>query len=282
MIENLRRGDRGDGAAGGGVERQLSSTGPGVFPARLPVVLWNPDLPGVVTLPSGRTVRGHGRRRPRPDGAAPDFALHLDAHAPPPAPWPTRWVAWPDFRLPRDRADARAAFTDALARSASERVEISCSGGRGRTGTALACLAILDGVPPHEAVPWARAHFDPKAVETSDNGGADATWSTSMRRHPPPEQPLLLAPTAARSHLRRCLCAMRRTCVGAWDLRRVRGGDRHECAMSAVPAASTAHSDRSPPTVRTATASSTGPGALGGAHTGKELMFELAEWRCAA
>ena len=40
-------------------------------------------------------------------------------------------------------------------------------GGRGRTGTALACLAILDGVPPYaQAVAFVREHYDPKAVET--------------------------------------------------------------------------------------------------------------------
>jgi protein-tyrosine phosphatase len=46
------------------------------------------------------------------------------------------------------------------------RVEIACGGGRGRTGTALACLAVLDGVPPAEAVAYVRAHYDRRAVET--------------------------------------------------------------------------------------------------------------------
>lgn len=35
-----------------------------------------------------------------------------------------------------------------------------------RTGTALACLAVLDGVPPAEAVAYVRARFHPGAVET--------------------------------------------------------------------------------------------------------------------
>lgn len=47
-----------------------------------------------------------------------------------------------------------------------ERVEIACAGGRGRTGTALACLAALDGVPACEAVAYVREHYDPRAVET--------------------------------------------------------------------------------------------------------------------
>jgi len=45
-------------------------------------------------------------------------------------------------------------------------VEIACAGGHGRTGTALACLAVLDGVPSREAVRYVRAHYAARAVET--------------------------------------------------------------------------------------------------------------------
>ncbi len=41
-----------------------------------------------------------------------------------------------------------------------------CVGGVGRTGTALACLAVLDGVAAAQAVAFARAHYHLKAVET--------------------------------------------------------------------------------------------------------------------
>jgi protein-tyrosine phosphatase len=47
----------------------------------------------------------------------------------------------------------------------SERVEVGCAGGRGRTGTALACIAVLDGVPPGEAVAYVRRNYHPGAVE---------------------------------------------------------------------------------------------------------------------
>ena len=47
-----------------------------------------------------------------------------------------------------------------------ERVEIGCAGGLGRTGTVLACMAILAGLPRDEAVKWVRAKYDPRAVET--------------------------------------------------------------------------------------------------------------------
>ena len=55
---------------------------------------------------------------------------------------------------------------DAHRRAATERVEIACGGGRGRTGTALAWIAVLSGVPPDEAVAFVRRHYDPHAVET--------------------------------------------------------------------------------------------------------------------
>ena len=57
-------------------------------------------------------------------------------------------------------------LVEAWERAAGERVEVACGGGRGRTGTALACLAVLDGVPPEEAVAYVRAHYDRHAVET--------------------------------------------------------------------------------------------------------------------
>ena len=75
-------------------------------------------------------------------------------------------MRWPDFRLPSDPAAFRRLLPEILDRARSERVEIACGGGRGRTGTALACLAVLDGVPPGEAVAFIRRHYDPRAVET--------------------------------------------------------------------------------------------------------------------
>ncbi len=127
---------------------------------------WDAGALGVVRLPSGRLVRGRALRRPVPDGPAPLWALHLLGGTPPAVPWPSRWLRWPDFRLPADPADARDALEELWRRSAVERVEVACAGGQGRTGTALACVAVLDGVPADEAVRWVRAHYSPRAVET--------------------------------------------------------------------------------------------------------------------
>ncbi|GIH11922.1 protein-tyrosine-phosphatase [Rugosimonospora africana] len=128
--------------------------------------LWEPTEAGVLRLPSGRLIRGRGLGRPEPAGAAPEFGLYLLGQEPPPVAWETRWVRWPDFRLPADRKDARDALREAWERAATQRVEVACHGGRGRTGTALACLAVLDGVPNREAVAYVREHYSAHAVET--------------------------------------------------------------------------------------------------------------------
>ena len=94
------------------------------------------------------------------------FAIYLLGQPPRAVPWEYQWLRWPDFRLPSDREQAYELFDQAWRRAATERVEIACGGGRGRTGTALACVAVLDGVPVGEAVAFVRRHYDPRAVET--------------------------------------------------------------------------------------------------------------------
>jgi rhodanese/phosphatase family protein len=127
---------------------------------------WEPTATGVLRLPSGRLVRGRGLRRPLPLGPEPEFALYLLGHEPPTVAWEARWLRWPDFRLPCDKAAAGDVLREAWERAAAERVEIACGGGRGRTGTALACLAVLDGLPGGSAVVYVREHYDARAVET--------------------------------------------------------------------------------------------------------------------
>jgi Protein-tyrosine phosphatase len=120
------------------------------------------DETGLVTLPGGARVRG--RRLGDPASPA-DFALVLAAGPVP--PWPSRRVRWPDFRAPSDPADALDALREAHRRAhAGQRVEVACRGGVGRTGTALAALAVLDGLAADQAVGWVRAGWHRRAVET--------------------------------------------------------------------------------------------------------------------
>src|SRR4051812_28762551 len=121
---------------------------------------------GVLRLPSGRLLRGRGLYRPLPAGPTPTFGVYCLDAPPSPMSWESRGLLWPDFRLPADPARTREVLGEAWARAAGERVEVACAGGHGRTGTALACIAVLDGVPPREAVAYVRAHYDPTTVET--------------------------------------------------------------------------------------------------------------------
>jgi hypothetical protein len=138
---------------------------------------WGDDA-GLVVLPGGARVRGRPLRAP----ATPADHTVVLGTGPLPA-WPARRVRWPDFWVPVDRADALDALRDALERArAGERVEVACRGGIGRTGTALAALAVLDGLPAGAAVGWVRARHHPRAVETP----WQRRWLRSIR---PPEEP---------------------------------------------------------------------------------------------
>jgi hypothetical protein len=121
---------------------------------------------GVIEMPDGTRLRGRALRRPVPPGERPSFGVYLLAEPPPSMEWEARWIRWMDFRLPRDRSEAVAALVEAHRRARGERVEIACAGGRGRTGTALACIAVMAGVPARAAVGYVRQRYDRHAVET--------------------------------------------------------------------------------------------------------------------
>lgn len=124
-----------------------------------------------LALPDGTTVLARGRLdlvpadRPRD----PDFGLYLDQRwaQDRTVTWPHRVVAWEDFGLPSDEGELFGARVDVRRRlGEGELVEVACWGGIGRTGTVLACLAVLAGVPGGSAVSWVRRHYHPAAVET--------------------------------------------------------------------------------------------------------------------
>jgi len=122
---------------------------------------------GVVELPDGTRLRGRGIRAGAPAAPLPQWSLFLLASPPRDVAWPYRWLRWRDFWLPSDSSDARAAFAEAHRRAiAGERVEVACLGGRGRTGSAIACIAQLGGVSAEDAVEWTRNSYDRRAVET--------------------------------------------------------------------------------------------------------------------
>ena len=182
-------------------------------------------LTGAVALPDGTQVRGRGRREPLPPGPLPSYGLYLGREPGPPprrldrepgtpmrrldrararlllrrAPvwrpdWPAQWVDWPDFRTPRnDRAAADAIQHAYLLARAGQRVEVACVGGTGRTGTVIACMAVLAGHPAEDAVDWTRRHYRPRAVETRGQRrwigwfAAHSSGSSADRLGLPPE-----------------------------------------------------------------------------------------------
>jgi hypothetical protein len=137
-------------------------------------------LTGAIALPDGTLVRGRGRSQPLPDGPLPQWGLYLGHDPDLPRPrlklgrtedwrpdWPAEWIEWPDFRTPSDDAAAAAAIGRAYRRAlVGERVEVACGAGIGRTGTVIACLAILAGHPADDALTWTREHYKRRAVET--------------------------------------------------------------------------------------------------------------------
>jgi protein-tyrosine phosphatase len=81
--------------------------------------------------------------------------------------WPRYWVHWHDFWIPRDTEHAVSVIIGLHGRARhGQAVEVACGGGVGRTGTVIACLAVLAGLAPRDAVRWARQHHHRHAVET--------------------------------------------------------------------------------------------------------------------
>jgi Arc/MetJ-type ribon-helix-helix transcriptional regulator len=121
----------------------------------------------IVALPDGTEITAvsfdatdpYAREKP------PDFGLYLDPQWEP--PWPHEHLDWPDFGVPSDDASLRAALRLLLERARRQnRVEVGCLGGHGRTGTALACLAVITGLGSGEAVAWVRENYCSDAVES--------------------------------------------------------------------------------------------------------------------
>ena len=120
---------------------------------------------GTIELPDRTRVRGRGVQNRLPGGLRPDFGLYLGVDYSP--EWEHEVLDWPEFRVPRRATPTAEAIEEAYLRARDgERGEVACRAGRGRTGTVIACMAILAGLDPAHAVSWTRRYFEYRAVET--------------------------------------------------------------------------------------------------------------------
>ena len=109
----------------------------------------------IVVFPDGSRVRASSISDRRVDDPERAFGLYLDARWQP--TWPADLIEWRDFGLPEDGESAAQKIEGAFRRARQgELVEVGCLGGSGRTGTVLACMAVLAGIPPEKAVAWVR------------------------------------------------------------------------------------------------------------------------------
>jgi len=121
----------------------------------------------MVVFPDGTQVIASPLSARTEDNDARDFGLYMDPAWSP--TWDATVIDWPDFGLPAFPKRAAAQIREAFERAKSgERLEVGCIGGTGRTGTVLACMAVLAGVPANEAVDWVREVYKPEAVETGE------------------------------------------------------------------------------------------------------------------
>ncbi len=120
-----------------------------------------------VRFPNGVIVRAASLADRNVNAGWRTLGLYLDPC------WNPDWTAdaidWPDFGVPAQPERAAASIRSAYhAARSGERVEVGCLGGLGRTGTVLACMAILAGVPAGHAVGWVRENYNARAIETSE------------------------------------------------------------------------------------------------------------------
>lgn len=120
-----------------------------------------------VEFPDGTVVYASSVVYRKEDDPAPQFGLYLDDVWSPSCL--SYVLAWPDMNIPKFKDVACHAIVDTFNKARLGMfVEVGCIGGHGRTGTVLACMASLAGVPWDECVAWVKENYCPKAVETAE------------------------------------------------------------------------------------------------------------------
>lgn len=143
-------------------------------------------------FPDGTTVYGTSlSNKNDPDRKDPDYGLYVDMG------WvPTSLAVllpWQDYGLPRVSFKfADYAIKEAFAwAQAGAIVEVGCIGAHGRTGTVLACMAVLADpeMTAVEAVAYVRTMYCHHAIETREQEWFVARFRAAHRDEPEPERP---------------------------------------------------------------------------------------------
>lgn len=146
-----------------------------------------------VTMKDGTIIYASSAHRRKSSDPAPDFGMYLDGM------WDASCLAytvdWPDFGIPRKFSAAVAAIIDVYNKARNGLwVEVGCIGGHGRTGTALACMAVLGGMTSSEAISHIRDTYCDRAIESADqewfvdwfdkyiNGGSVEMWGWNKKK----------------------------------------------------------------------------------------------------
>ena len=118
-----------------------------------------------VKFPNDVTVYASSRHDRKADDDIPDWGLYVDSSWRPAGL--ATFIPWTDHGQPKINWHlAASAIIDAYDKAKQGlSVEIGCIGGHGRTGTVLACMAILSGVKPDEACAWVWANYCGHAIE---------------------------------------------------------------------------------------------------------------------
>lgn len=118
-----------------------------------------------VTFPDSTVVWGTPLFERGPGDPAPDYGLYMYVGWKP--NWPHDFIDWPDLDVPSDDEDAAAKIIGAFERAqAGQEVEVGCHFGLGRTGTVIACMGMLAGIPSGDVVSWTKTNYRKFAVET--------------------------------------------------------------------------------------------------------------------
>ncbi len=141
------------------------------------------NIKGLTFYPSSMNNQRKG------DDLIPDWGLYLDWGWKHPD-WRAENIDWRDYGLPSNYIVAFEAMLEVIERAQrGEKVEIGCIGGHGRTGTALACIAVMLGMTPSEAIKHVRSQYCSHTLESEEQEWFVEWVDAQMRGVEAPKMP---------------------------------------------------------------------------------------------